>query len=191
MLGLWKHRVPALAAAVVVAALVVGSSSAASQRVDPLLAVADGLPGQRDTDGSPLDQMSEMACLVAFARGQAGASQLHESKTLDRAATLKIDADIRCGQFSHTPCSEQFESTFVAAGYSLGGNYSIGENLAFGQNRAGLAAPDHGLVARLATAPPEPALGRLEVVRARGANRQVPRLRRRRDLGQRVRQSLR
>jgi uncharacterized protein YkwD len=152
MLGLWKHRVAALAAAVAVAALVVGSSSAASQRVDPLLASPTACPGSGSTDGSPAEQISDMACLIAFARGQAGASQLHESKTLDKAATLKIDADIRCGQFSHTPCSEQFASTFVAAGYSLGGNYSIGENLAFGQNRAGsprqimaswLASPPH------------------------------------------------
>ena len=60
--------------------------------------------------------MNEMACLIGFARDQAGAAQLHESKTLDKAATLKIEADIRCGQFSHTPCSEQFASTFVAAG---------------------------------------------------------------------------
>jgi uncharacterized protein YkwD len=137
MPGLWNHRIPALAAAVAVAALVVGSSSAASRRVDPLLATATTCPGSSDTDGSPAEQVAEMACLVQFARDQAGASQLHESKTLDRAATLKIAADIRCGQFSHTPCSEQFESTFVAAGYSLAGSYSVGENLAYGQNHAG------------------------------------------------------
>ena len=151
MHGLWTHRVPALAAAVAVAALVVSSSNAAP-RVDPFLASPATCPGSADTDGSAAQQMSEMACLVQFARDQAGASPLHESKTLDKAAALKIDADIRCGQFSHTPCSQQFESTFVAAGYSLGAQYSIGENLAFGQRKAGsprqimaswLASPPH------------------------------------------------
>jgi uncharacterized protein YkwD len=152
MLGLWNYRVPALAAAIALVALAAGSTSAAARRIDPFLATPAACPGSADSSGSPAEQMSEMACLIQFARDQAGASQLHESKTLDRAAALKIEADIRCGQFSHTPCSERFESTFVAAGYSLGGAYSIGENLAFGQNRAGsprqimaswLASPPH------------------------------------------------
>ena len=151
MLGLWTHRLAALAATVIVAALVVGSSSAAARRTDPLLASPTTCPGSTNTDGTMAEQMSEMACLVEFVRNQAGVGQLHESKTLDRAATLKIDADVRCGQFSHTPCSERFESTFVAAGYSLAGAYSIGENLAFGQNRAG--SPRQIMAAWLASPP--------------------------------------
>ena len=151
MLGLWKHRLPALAAAVIVAALVVGSGSAAAKRTDPLLASPTACPGSTDAGAAVAQQMSAMACLVEFVRNQAGIPQMHESKTLDRAATLKIDADVRCGQFSHTPCSERFESTFVAAGYSLAGAYSIGENLAFGQSRAG--SPRQIMAAWLASPP--------------------------------------
>jgi uncharacterized protein YkwD len=152
MLGLWTHRIPALAAALIAAALVVGSSSAAPRQADPFLASVATCPGSAGTDGTSADQITEMACLVDFARAQDGASTLHESKTLDRAASLKIDADIRCGQFSHTPCSQQFASVFAAAGYPMSGGYAIGENLAFGQSRAGsprqimadwLASPPH------------------------------------------------
>jgi uncharacterized protein YkwD len=152
MLGLWTHRLPALAAAVVVSALLVGSSSASSRQADPLLAPITACPGSGSTAGTTDDQVSEMACLVAFARNQADSPALHESKTLDRAANLKIDADVRCGQFSHTPCSQQFASVFTAAGYPMSSGYAVGENLAFGQNRAGsprqimaawLASPAH------------------------------------------------
>src|SRR5579862_2348178 len=120
MLGLWTHRVPALIAAVMVSALVVGSSSASSRQTDPLLAPVAACPGSGSTAGTTADQLTEMACLVAFARTQADSPALRESKTLDRAATLKIDADLRCGQFSHTPCSQQFASVFTAAGYPMG-----------------------------------------------------------------------
>lgn len=151
MLGLWTHRIPALVAAVTVAALLVGSSSASGRQVDPLLAPPTACPGSATTTGTSADQLSEMACLVAFARDQANSPVLHESKTLDRAATLKIDADIRCGQFSHTPCSQQFASVFAAAGYPMSGGYAVGENLAFGQNRAG--SPRQIMAAWLASPP--------------------------------------
>jgi len=151
MLGLWTHRIPALATAVVAAALLVGSSSASSRQTDPLLAPPSVCPGSASTAGTTTDQLDEMACLVAYARTQANSPALHESKTLDRAATLKIDADLRCGQFSHTPCSEQFASVFAAAGYPMGGGYAVGENLAFGQNRAG--SPRQIMAAWLASPP--------------------------------------
>ena len=152
MLGLWTYRIPALAVAVTAAALVVGSSSASARQADPFLASPPTCPGSAGTGGTTADQISEMACLVDYARAQAGSPALHESKTLDRAAELKIEADIRCGQFSHTPCAQQFASVFTAAGYPMSGGYSVGENLAFGQNRAGsprqimaawLASPAH------------------------------------------------
>jgi uncharacterized protein YkwD len=151
MLGLWTHRIPALVVAVTVAALLVGSSNASGRQGDALLAPASTCPGSASTAGTSADQMAEMACLVAFARDQADSTALHETKTLDRAATLKIDADLRCGQFSHTPCSQQFESVFAAAGYPMSGGYAVGENLAFGQNRAG--SPRQIMAAWLASPP--------------------------------------
>jgi uncharacterized protein YkwD len=93
-----------------------------------------------------------MSCLVNYARVHAGVPALQESKTLDQAGTLKLNADIHCAAFTHTPCGRPFQSVFTAAGYSLGTAYSVGENLAYGHGTLGspqaimhawLASPDH------------------------------------------------
>jgi uncharacterized protein YkwD len=93
-----------------------------------------------------------MACLLQFARAQLGLPRLRESRVLDRAASLKLDGDIQCGAFTHTPCGKPFQTVFAAAGFSLSGAYSVGENLAYGQGALGspeqvmtawLNSPDH------------------------------------------------
>ena len=151
-------RVPlllAVAAALVVAAAcgwIVAAAAASGHRSDRLLAPVSTCPGSGATHAAPAAQLETMACLVAYAREQAGVPALRETKTLDRAGALKLQEIIYCRDFSHTPCGRTFDSTFAAAGYPLDGNYTIGENLAYGQARRGsprqimlawLGSPDH------------------------------------------------
>jgi uncharacterized protein YkwD len=80
-----------------------------------------------------------MACLVNELRRSRGVRVLHRSSRLDRAAELKANAIVRCGDFSHTPCGRSFASTFRAAGYAVG-NWAAGENLAWGSGTRGSVA---------------------------------------------------
>ena len=130
--------------------LAASSAQAASKRADRLLAPPAACPAPADT--STAAQLSAMACLVNYARSHAGVPVLRELKTLDLAGTLKLNAEIRCGTFTHTPCGQPFQDVFAVAGYSLGAAYSVGENLAYGQGALGapqeimqawLASPDH------------------------------------------------
>jgi uncharacterized protein YkwD len=130
--------------------LTTSSAEAAAKRADRLLApqAACSAPADTSTDA----QLTAMVCLVDYARSHAGVPALRESKTLDLAGTLKLNAEIRCGSFTHTPCGQPFQNAFSAAGYSPGGAYLAGENLAYGQGALGspqatmqawLASPDH------------------------------------------------
>ena len=172
------------------------SSSAARapprSRTDPLLAPPTACPGSASTAGTTArsDERDGLSGRVRT-RTRRTRRQLHESKTLDRAATLKIDADVRCGQFSHTPCSQQFASTFAAAGYPMAAATRSART-----SPSGRTAP-----ARRARSWP-PGSPRRRTARTccpaswksfglGCPNRKLPRLLRRRDLGQRVRQPLR
>lgn len=94
-----------------------------------------------------------MACLIAFARAREGVQPLRLSEKLDRVAALKVDADLACDEFSHTPCGSDFMTWFEAVGYGLGSSrYAVGENLAWGRGedaspeqimRMWLESPEH------------------------------------------------
>jgi uncharacterized protein YkwD len=141
---------PLVVALLAVAWFTTSSVQAASTRVDRLLAPKAACAAPANTSAAA--QLAVMACLVNYARVHAGVPALRESKPLDLAGTLKLDADIHCGVFSHTPCGQPFQSVFSAAGYSLRAAYSVGENLAYGEGALGspqatmqawLASPDH------------------------------------------------
>jgi uncharacterized protein YkwD len=146
-------RTAMLPVAIVVLAFVwmtTSNAHAASQRVDRLLAPKAVCPAPADT--STTAQVAVMACLVGYARSHAGVPPLRESKALDLAGTLKLNAEIRCGAFTHTPCGQPLQSVFDAAGYSVGTASSVAENLALGQGdlaspqaimQAWLGSPDH------------------------------------------------
>jgi uncharacterized protein YkwD len=130
--------------------LAASNAQAAAKHADRLLAPPAACAAPVDTSTGA--QLGAMSCLVNYARVHAGVPALRESKTLDLAGTLKLNADLRCGSFSHTPCGQPFQSVFTAAGYSLGSAYSVGENLAYGEGALGtpqaimqawLASPDH------------------------------------------------
>jgi uncharacterized protein YkwD len=146
-----RRAICALAIAVLALVWVTTSSvQAASRHVDRLLAPKAACPASADTSATA--QLAVMSCLVNYARVHAGVPALREAKTLDLAGSLKLNADIHCGAFTHTPCGRSFQSVFSAAGYSLGTAYSVGENLAYGRGALGspqaimqawLASPDH------------------------------------------------
>jgi uncharacterized protein YkwD len=72
-----------------------------------------------------------MLCLTNYARRRVGVEPLVANPLLNAAGQAKLDADISCGDFSHTPCSRPFEGVFSA--YIAGAtSYRLGENIAWG-----------------------------------------------------------
>ena len=72
-----------------------------------------------------------MACLLAYARARAGAPPVRVSRVLDRAAADKVDGDLRCGEFTHTPCGDRFVTLYFHVGYARAARFAVGENLAW------------------------------------------------------------
>jgi len=120
--------------ALIAAAALAAGASAATDRADSLLAPSGVCRGGDRVLESIAVQMQAMSCLVEYARAHAGLPPLRLSLRLDQAAALKIDADLRCGRLSHTPCGASFLTAFSASGYIEGGGaFIVGENLALGQ----------------------------------------------------------
>jgi uncharacterized protein YkwD len=137
------YRIRNRRVAAVVAALLIGVTTAsvagagtAPTREASLLAPAAECPGAGRSGTPSGEQLPQMACLVAYVRAHAGLRQVGESPVLDRAAMLKVAADLRCRALTHTPCGQPFETAFEAAGYPQA-SASYGENLAFGQDSLG------------------------------------------------------
>ena len=122
----------------VASAVLAAAANGATDGSAGLLAPSGTCPGGDLADAPTSDEMQAMSCLVDYVRAHAGLPALRSSTRLDHAAMLKIDADVRCGQFSHTPCGASFLTVFSAAGYiTAGGAFAVGENLAFGQGWRG------------------------------------------------------
>jgi uncharacterized protein YkwD len=97
---------------------------------DPLLAPA----GTCDA-ATP---QATMLCFTNYARTQSGLQALSANTTLDAAGDAKLAADVKCGEFSHTPCGSEFMSGFTA--YLTGATaYAVGENIAWGTGGYGVA----------------------------------------------------
>jgi len=77
-----------------------------------------------------------MLCLTNYARRHAGRKPLAVNALLARAGQAKLAADLSCGDFSHSPCGQPFQSVFGS--YVSGASwYKIGENIAWGTGRYG------------------------------------------------------
>ncbi|HZT15024.1 MAG TPA: CAP domain-containing protein [Gaiellaceae bacterium] len=127
-------------ATVALAAALAPVAAASRSDVERLLAPPAACPSSTDATAPADVQVRAMACLVEYARDQAGLPSLRVSRVLDRAAAMKIDADVRCGQFSHTPCGSSFMSVFSRSGYTASATaYAVGENLAWSPTR--MASP--------------------------------------------------
>ena len=116
------------------AAALAGSAAAAGAG-DPYA----GLLAPSGTCGAAADAVDQnastarraMLCLTNYARAHAGLSPLQLNAMLDQAGQAKLRAQVRCDEFSHTPCGISFMS--MLAGYVHGASsYRLGENIAAG-----------------------------------------------------------
>jgi uncharacterized protein YkwD len=82
-------------------------------------------------------QERAMACLLAYARDEAGLSRLSESGKLDVSSDNKAGDIIRCNQFSHEACGRDFLYWIRRSGYLNARCWWAGENLAWGTGDLG------------------------------------------------------
>jgi uncharacterized protein YkwD len=119
---------------IVLPAAAASAAGVTSTQVESLLATKEVCPAGYQRNAPRAVQVRAMACLIAYARARVGVQPLRLSQTLDRVAAMKIEADLACREFSHTPCGRDFMTSFAAAGYGLDSRrYSVGENLAWGR----------------------------------------------------------
>jgi uncharacterized protein YkwD len=77
-----------------------------------------------------------MQCLTNYARAQEGLAPLQLNTTLNAAGQAKLESNISCAEFSHTPCGQPFDTVFSS--YVQGAtSYQIGENIAWGTGSYG------------------------------------------------------
>lgn len=122
-----------LAAVAVFVSLVVGRADGAQSTVSSLLAPVGICQAAETPHVSDDAQIRAVACLLNWARVQAGHSRLSRRPALQRAAVLKGRRVASCGQLSHTPCGSAVTASINAAGYRYGW---FGENLFAGSWRS-------------------------------------------------------
>ena len=129
-----------------------GGAAAAPRSSGLGLAPVGYCPHADESAASLKAEIAGMRCLVNYARKAAGLSTLSSSALLGDAATLRANSDVRCDQFSHTPCGTAFTETFERSGYLRhASGFVVGENLAYGAVTATprsimlrwLRSPDH------------------------------------------------
>src|SRR5579859_4578359 len=124
-------RLLAVVAAATVAAGV-GEAAAAPRSSEPDLAPVGYCRHADEPAASLSAEIEGMSCLVNYARMASGLSPLTSSALLREAAILRAHGDVRCDQFSHTPCGTVFTATFRRSGYLRDtSGFVIGENLAY------------------------------------------------------------
>jgi len=148
MLESWGNRLAiafiAAATAAVMLFVTVGQADAR------LVAPRSKCPGQQKIRAPEPQQEKAMRCLINFARKQAGAGQVSNQGSLEKAAGRKAGDVMRCG-FSHTACGNPADIYARRFGYFSAPSWSWGENLAWG--RGGLGSPRNILKAWLNSPP--------------------------------------
>lgn len=97
-----------------------------------LVASAKKCPGSDSLSASVASQKKAMLCLINHARSSKGMNKLRLSNNLSQAADAKTRDDIKCGDFSHTPCGKDFTQYFYRSGYlPSNGAWGVGENIAW------------------------------------------------------------
>jgi uncharacterized protein YkwD len=123
-----------------VGALVLASTAGAAATDDPYAA----LVAPSGTCGPAADQLGldtataqvAMQCLTNYARAQECLAPLQPNTTLNAAGQAKLERNISCAEFSHTPCGQPFDTVFSS--YVQGAtSYQIGENIAWGTGSYG------------------------------------------------------
>jgi uncharacterized protein YkwD len=144
--GIQAHRVAAAAPAKTVErAIATGHSG-------ELIASSTACPSQENL-GAPLAGQEEaMACMVNFARNQAGLGELADSGELAQSARDKSRDILDCDSFSHFACGREFTYWMKETGYMSTPCWRVGENLAWGTGEYGsvrsifvawMHSPDH------------------------------------------------
>jgi uncharacterized protein YkwD len=75
-------------------------------------------PGGERTDLPAARQAATVACLVNFARKRQGLRELVSRALLNGASVSKAKAIVRCGNFAHNPCGEDWTSWVRSTGYT-------------------------------------------------------------------------
>jgi uncharacterized protein YkwD len=117
---------PTLAAAAILVFLMAGNAEGAEGTSSAYLAPVGACAAADDASAPAASQMRAVACLVNWARRHEGRARLLRRSALRRAAELKGQRVVSCGQFSHTPCGAPVTSGVDASGYRFA---AFGENL--------------------------------------------------------------
>ena len=130
-------RSSALLACATVALALAAPSGAADDPYAALLAPSGTCGAAADQLGlDAATAQTAMLCLTNYARAQNGLPPLRLNTSLNAAGQAKLASDMSCGEFSHTPCGNPFDSVF--ASYVQGAtSYQIGENIAWGTGSFG------------------------------------------------------
>ena len=131
-------RLPALTACLLIAVLGLAASAGAGDDPYAALLAPTGMCGAA-ADQLNLDSTTAqlaMQCLTNYARAQQSLPPLQLSSTLNTAWQAKLESDLSCSEFSHTPCGQPFDVVFAT--YIQGAtSYQIGENIAWGTGSFG------------------------------------------------------
>jgi uncharacterized protein YkwD len=109
------------------------STAGAGQLVAPLAAC----PGQESLAAPIEAQERAMACMVDFARRQAGLAGLTGVAALQQSAADKAADILSCDSFSHFACGRKFSYWMEQTGYTSAPCWHVGENLAWGSGEYG------------------------------------------------------
>lgn len=143
--GIQGHRVAA-------AAPPTAHRATAAAEGGELIAPLAACPGQEDVGAPATAQEQTMACMVDFARREAGLNELSSAPDLAQSASEKSLDVLNCNSFSHFACGREFTYWMKATGYMSTPCWRVGENLAWGTGEYGsvrsifiawMRSPDH------------------------------------------------
>jgi uncharacterized protein YkwD len=101
-------------------------------KASSLIAPAAACSGQDNLGAPAAIQEQAMACMIDFARRQAGLNSLVPSEALAHSASEKSADVLACDSFSHFACGREFAYWMRETGYTDAPCWRVGENLAWG-----------------------------------------------------------
>jgi uncharacterized protein YkwD len=142
------RKLSLIGAVLVLVAMAASGTAAAAGLIAPRGACS----GQEQLGAPASQQEQAMACMVDFARQQAGLGGLAESSALAESARDKSQDILSCDSFSHYACGREFTYWMKQTGYMSTPCWRVGENLAWGTGEFGsvrsifvawMRSPDH------------------------------------------------
>lgn len=105
--------------------------AAPATAADRLLAPVSACADQTSVNVPAARQEAAMACLVRWARSNAGVRSGDPTGSLQRSAQMKADLIARCGRLTHAACGKPWNGVFRSVGF----RGLAFENLAAGSGR--------------------------------------------------------